>query len=218
MMYFAYPNAHLGQFVGCVRYLSLPPHQTPDPSYHEAKPNTPDFEAVHTAVRDLVPERAEQLDQGTVGQVYEQADQVGGWGGATLDFAYLLALVRCSRPLVLEACADLGDVWCIGEIGFLMDTSSLRAVDPLGFAAKLEGFLAQAHNGDRLLLVPSANVFPPQLNTCRAHQVQLLSLRAFRTALLTARTAASWPKPAVIHVSPRELELLVTTLFAPPQP
>jgi hypothetical protein len=218
MMHFACPNVYQGQFAGCVRYLSLPPSQEPGLPYQEARPRTPHLPEVYDAMQALVPERAEQLDQGTLGQVYETADQVGGWQGTTLDFAYLLALVRCSRPLVPEACADLGDVWCIGEIGFLMDTPSLRAVDPLGFAAKLEGFLAQAHNGDRLLLVPSANVFPPQLNTCRAHQVQLLSLRAFRTALLTARTAASWPKPAVIHVSPRELELLVTTLFAPPQP
>jgi hypothetical protein len=216
MMHFAYPNVHLHQFAGCVRYLSLPPHQVPGPPYRLANPRTPHLQVVHDAVQDLVPERTEQLLQGTLGEVYETADQDGVWQGATLDLAYFLALVRCSRQCVLEACADLGDVWCMGELNMLGDTWSLNAMDQSVFAAKLEGFLAQAHDGDRLFLVPAANVFQSHYNTCRAHQVQVLSLQAFRTALPTARVAGRWPEPAVVLVGTRELRLLVDMLFERP--
>jgi hypothetical protein len=157
MRHIAYPNVHQGQFACCVRYLSLPPHQAPGPSYHQANPRTPHLKVVHDAMQALVPERTDQLAQDTLGQVYERADQDGVWQGTSLDLAYFLALVRCSRPCVLEAYAGLGDVWCTGELDVLGDTWSLHAVDQPGFAAKLDGFLAQG--SDRLFLVPAANVF-----------------------------------------------------------
>jgi hypothetical protein len=46
--------------------------------------------------------------------------------------------------------------------------------------------------------------------------VQVLSLRALRNVLAMARAAGRWSEPAVVHVGTRELELLVDTLFAPP--
>jgi hypothetical protein len=122
MMHLAYPNVHLGQFEACARYLSLPPRQAPGPPYRLATPKTPHLKVVHDAMQALVPERGEQLDTGTLGQVYETADKEGAWQGASLDLAYLLALIRCSRPFVLEAFADLGDVWCTGEIDVLGGT------------------------------------------------------------------------------------------------
>ena len=217
MMHIAYPNVHLGQFVGCGRYLSLPPGQAPGEPYHPANPRTPNRQAVYDAVEALIPERGVQFAQGTLGQVYEKADKQGAWQGTSLDLAYLLALVRCSRQCVLEACMGLGDVWCTGEIGVLGDTRSLRAVDPLGFEAKLRGFLAQVHDGDRLFLVPAANVFFQwQRDACDTHQVQILTLVEFGTVLAKAQGAGESPAPAVVLVGTRELRRLVATLFAPP--
>jgi hypothetical protein len=158
MMHFAYPIVHQGQFAGCVRYLSLPPHQAPGTPYKLAYPRTPHLQAVHAAVQNLVPKRVEQLAQGTLGQVYERADQPVPSQGASLDLAYFLALIWCSRRLVLEACADFGDVWCTGELEVQGNTRSLKFVDQWGFDTKLTGFLAQAHDGDHLFFVPAANV------------------------------------------------------------
>jgi hypothetical protein len=47
MRHIAYPNVYQGQFVGCVRYLSLPPSQALGPPYQQANPRTPHLKMVH---------------------------------------------------------------------------------------------------------------------------------------------------------------------------
>jgi hypothetical protein len=47
MRHIAYPNVYHGQFVGCVRYLSLPPSQALGPPYQQANPRTPHLQVVH---------------------------------------------------------------------------------------------------------------------------------------------------------------------------
>jgi hypothetical protein len=92
----------------------------------------------------------------------------------------------------------------------------LGAVTPREFDAKLAGFLAQAHDHDRLFLVPAANISQTQRDRCDAHQVQVLTLKAFGTTLTTARTTGRWPRPAVVQVDSRELPQLVAMLFHRP--
>ena len=96
------------------------------------------------------------------------------------------------------------------------NTCPLEAVTPREFKAKLEGFLAQAPDRDRLFLVPAANVSQMQRDRCEAHQVQVLTLKAFGATLATARIAGHWPGPAVVQVDARELPQLVDMLFRKP--
>jgi Novel STAND NTPase 1 len=213
MMHFTYPNAQRGQFQACVRFLSLPPAQAPDLPYEVADPRTPNKTDVFMAVEELVPERQEQVVQGTAAQVYEIADVPGPWQGASLDFAYLLALIRCSRPCILEALADAGDVWCTGELRMVEGRPMLRMVEQPSFDAKLTGFLAQPH--DRLFLVPAANFTSTHTDLCHQHQVRVLTLAAFREALPAALASGSWPAPGVVLVGTYELPLLSATLFQP---
>src|SRR5262249_19307479 len=221
MMHLAYPNVKQTQFQACVRYLSLPQAQAPQPPYGLADPKTPNLTAVHHVVQEFVPERVDQLVQGTIAQVYEIADEPGAWQGSSLDLAYLLALIRCSRPFALETLADAGDVWCTGALGVLDGHPMLQGVDQPGFNAKLDGFLAQRH--DRLFLVPAANFTSAHTDLCHQHQVQVLTLAAFRGALPAALAAGGWSIPGVVLVGTHELPLLSATLFQPaparaPQP
>src|SRR5262249_96607 len=210
MMHLAYPNVQQAQFQACVRYLSLPQSEAP-PSYGLADPRTPNLTAVHQAVQELVPERVEQLVQGKIAQVYEIADALGPWQGSSLDLAYLLALIRCSRPCTLEALADAGDVWCTGALGVLDGHTVLQGVEQTGFNAKVAGFLAQRR--DRLFLVPSANFTTAHTDLCQQHQVQILTLAAFREALPEALAARSWPVSSVVLIGTYEVPLLSASLF-----
>jgi hypothetical protein len=215
-MHLAYPNVQEGQFRACVRYRSFPPDQASDLSYRPANPRTPNLRDIHTAAEVLVPERTGQVVQGTVAQVFELADAPGIWQGTSLDFAYLLAFIRCSRPLLLETLGGVGDVWCTGEIGIREGQPELRGVEQPGFDAKLAGFLAQPR--DRLFLVPSANVGAPQSNLCRTHQVQVCELATFCAALPGILTAGVWPEPMVVLVGSGEVRRLAAALFQLPPP
>jgi hypothetical protein len=164
------------------------------------------------AVQFLVPERMPQY----LGQVYEYADKPGTWPGPSLEFAYLLALVRCSRSFRLEASADLGDVWCTGGIAF-EGTPRLRT-EELELTAKLDGFLEQAHKCDRLFFVPSSSLNQSHYDKCLARRVDFFSLEQFRPVLTKALKDGRSPAPAVIHVRPNELQELVKMLFESPRP
>src|SRR5205823_8675301 len=132
-------------------------------------PITSNLTAVHHAVQEFVPERVDQIVQGTSAQVYQIADTQGPWQGPSLDLAYLLALIRCSRRLALEVLADAGDVWCTGMLGVLDGHPVLQGVGQPDFQAKLDGFLAQRH--DRLFLAPAANFTSAHTDLCQQHQV-----------------------------------------------
>jgi hypothetical protein len=124
MMHIAYPNAYDGQFRACVRYLSLPLDQAPGLPYVPVRPanliaNLDDIRQVRLY---LIPKWLER-SQGT--DVYAKPDLPGVWQGDSLDLAYLLASIRCVRPLVLETLKGSGDVWCTGVIRVKEDRSPI---------------------------------------------------------------------------------------------
>lgn len=211
MMHIAYPNAYDGQFCACVRYRSLPLDQAPGPPYLPARPNTrtSTLTDIHQATLHLIPNWL-QRSQGT--DVYEKPDLPGIWQGDSLGLAYLLARIRCARPLVLETLEGGGDVWCTGVIQVLGDGKPvLQDVDGGPFRAKLEKFVAQSP--DRFFLVPAANIWPEISQVCREHNVRVLSLPAFREALQAAIATGLWQDKVVIPIQKTELPLLVDLLF-----
>src|SRR5262245_40477142 len=110
MMHIVFPNVHPeGKFLGCVRCLSLPPAQAPGPPSvpTPAIPRTNNLVAVHMAVETLLPEWPERMVREDAAQIYQITDGAGEWKGTSLDFTYLLALVRCVRTLVLEQLTDV---------------------------------------------------------------------------------------------------------------
>lgn len=115
MMHIAYPTVDTmvlkRPFWGCVRYRSLA--QDPGNPYCLAIAHSPNRVAVLAAVHTLIPE---SLLREPSARVYEIADVPGPSAGASLDFAYFLATIRCVRALRLEALQDAGDVWCTGAI------------------------------------------------------------------------------------------------------
>jgi len=222
MMHLAYPNVRGTQFLGCVRYVSLSPALAPGTPYAPPplSPPTPNLELVRTAVQDLIAEWSALQDRNDAADVYQIADAGAGIGaGTSLDLAYLLSLIRCVRPLELEALGGAGDVWCTGALGYVVGEPVLQAVSQPQFDTKLTAFCQQAHRQhtpDRLFFVPSANVAAHQSKLCDQHHVRILSLAGFREALVEARVAGCWTDPAVIRVGNRELKRLVATIFQPP--
>src|SRR5262245_3789431 len=165
MIHFAYPNVAYPNvqnehghpfYVGCVRYRSLPTSEPPPPGYRPATADTPHRTVILAALETLAPECAAQLWPGTSIRLYETAD----WGlppghGSSLNLAYLLALIHCGRSCVGEDVEEMRDVWCTGAIELEGDPRQpvLHEVDPPGFQAKVEGFLAQTR--DRFFFVPT---------------------------------------------------------------
>lgn len=212
MIHLAYPNVENGRLSACVRYLSLPGEQEPGPLYYPATPNAGNLMAVRQATRDLIPEWGQR---GYEARVYEKRDLPGTLRGDSLELTYFLALVRCVYPLVLEAVAEVGDVWGTGVMEYLNGKPVLKYVQEPGFTAKLAGFLAQAP--DRIFLVPAANVYHEQEHICREHDVHVLTLPAFREAVQVARATGRWPDKVVVTLEGFELLELVDTLFKRPR-
>jgi uncharacterized RDD family membrane protein YckC len=206
-MHIAFPNVHHG-FEGCVRYLSVPSETSPGEDYTLAGSEVTHLEWVTQATLDLAPEWQEQ---GLRSLVWQRADVPGSWMGASLAFAYLLASIRCARPLILEKLADAGDIWCTGAIGYADDTSILKPVSATQFHDKLAGFFQQT--ADRLFFVPAANVAQPQFRLCQTHGVGVLTLTQFLATLPAALANGTWPTRTVVLVAPRELPALVGSCF-----
>lgn len=218
MMHVAYPIVSDYAFRGCVRYLSLP--QAPGSSYTPAafellRMQTSNATIIHMATLQLAPEWREQ---GYQSQVYEKPDvpDTDIPKGDSLDLAYLLASIRCTRRLVLDALEDAGDLWCTGALALVDDQPVLRAVGEPGFTAKLQGFEVQTH--DRLFLVPAVNMVSDHYQFCQEHNVAVLSLDAFRRRLPEALAAGRWATKVVITVDGPELPRLVATLLPQQRP
>ena len=107
---------------------------------------------------------------------------------------------------MLEAVADVGDVWCTGAIQTHGEDPRLLGVEPRDFDAKLTGFLAQPR--DRLFLVPAAKFTPILGNVCRAHQVRVHTLATFCAVLPGILAAGVWPEPMVVQVGSGEVQRL----------
>ena len=226
VMHLAFPNVRRDshgrpQFWGCVRWRSL---SAGTPALGEPYGRTTELRGLDDAIVDmaieiLVPEwRA----QGYTVELYHIADEgLKYWQGPSMAFTYLLAAIRCARPLALTTVGNLGDVWCTGALGQLapngqdipVTTPILKAVTPAEFQAKLAGFCTQPQ--DRLFFVPSSNITDEEKALCEKHGVQVLSFAGFRERLHTARGGWTEP-PAVIRVGTLELGRLVATLFQPP--
>ncbi len=213
-MHLAYPNVDaqiLGHpFWGCVRYLSLA--QAPVSPYRPATVQTPHQNDVLSVVEALVPE---WLDRTSSARVHEIADAHYPLAGASLDFAYFLATIRCVRSLRLEALQDAGDVWCTGTIERRSHNEpALGTVTEVDFACKLQGFLNQTH--DRLFFIPAPNMAEDLRSLCADYCVPVLSFRTFYARLDQACTTGSWPEPTVIAVGLTQLRELVGALFPCP--
>jgi hypothetical protein len=211
MMHIVYPNAYNEkEFCGCVRYLSLPLDQAPPPPYDSVRlaTLTSTLTDIELARQYLIPnwrDRSQGMD------VYARSDKSDIWPGDSLDLAYLLASIRCVRPLVLETLEDAGDVWCTGVIRVLKEDGPpmLEHVDDGPFQAKLNGFITQP--SDRFFLVPDANFRFEHSQLCHKHNVRVLSLSAFEDALQAARALGQGK--VVIPIKVDELPLLVDLFF-----
>ena len=190
------------------------------------EPRTPNSDILRDyVVPFLVPKRVKQLSTDShpdiLREVYERADreELGVGVGASLDFAYLLAVVWCSRSFTLEAYPDLGDVWCTGRIDFEADKPRLSSqIDIKAFDLKLEGFLEQTQGGDRLFFVPRGIFKKSHSDRCRSHDVQVLPLKAFLDDRARVLRTGELPVSTVILVDHDQLQTLVDTLFEPRRP
>jgi tetratricopeptide (TPR) repeat protein len=210
MIHFAYPNVAQGTFLGCGRYVAWPAAQPPPQGYTGAMSiESTNPQAVYAAALQLAPELRTMEDTALVYERRDRAEQE--YRGDSLDLAYLLATIHCAWPLRLSNGSDHGDIWCTGRITYLAGQPWLDAVAQPGFDRKLEAFV-RAQQQDCLFVVPAANLHPHHKHHCREHGVQVLTLDAFAAA------GESWPTKRVLPVAGDELPLLVTTLFAIPQP
>lgn len=218
MTHLAFPNIRRdgprsSRFWGCVRCLSLPVEQSPlGPPYARTELRTFYPEVTARAVALLIPEAQEHSTE-----IYHIADAgLTMWQGPSMEFTYLLAQIRCSRPLALQAADDLGDIWCTGAVGIEGTMPVLKTVTQAGFQAKLAGFCAQTQ--DHLFFVPQGNLTGEARGLCATSQVSVLSLTDFRLQRAVAPEAGRWTgPPAVIGVGTLELPRVVATLFQPPK-
>jgi hypothetical protein len=145
MMPIAYSNILLELvFRGCGRLLSLHPDHhpaTPVPGYRRAEPQAVDMDCVLRAIVHFAPEYRRQGIQHPA--VYQRENGRGReYGWRSQEFAYLLAALRCVRPLRAALAGLPGDISCTGRIVQHGTTFALSLVDPETFVAKREAFLA----------------------------------------------------------------------------
>lgn len=222
MMHFAYPN--IGRdpkdntklyFIGCGRYLSLLPEQVPNNTYTLANPQQ-DFADV-CSVQSAACFLARELWASTARKalVYETRDQSSPrYHGHSLELAYLLAFIRCARPLRLEQTGLSGDIWCTGTITCVADKPRLYSVSTPEFDLKLKHFLGQSQ--DRIFLVPAPNLLQHHRLLCEDHHVPLRPLAECPSDMAAWVLGGLEGDKVVIPIMPDELSELVRLLFTAP--
>jgi len=162
MIHFAFPNVnHMkGLFIGCNRYAvfkseSLSHEDLSKKKYAAAAPLSMNLSEVIEAA-SILTNNASNMEY----QIFEKKDKSEQYIGDSLDLAYLLSLVRCSKELNKELINNLkGDIWCTGCIDLKGTEPLLKSVDRDGFKIKLNAFLSQ-NNYDQLFICPDANLMP----------------------------------------------------------
>lgn len=205
MIRFAYPNVDGSYcFIGCGRYAVFSENEQPGNGYAIVRrPNTSDIEEIRETALQLAPTH-ETLRR----FIYEIKDRVEQpYQGASLDLAYLLALIHCSLPSNFPESSQ--DIWCTGRISHHENRPILKSVDQEMFDIKLKAFLT-AENPDRVFIVPEANF---------DHHVSLaLDRYADVTAFFLHELSAEllFERKIIVKVRRDELALLRDVLFESP--
>lgn len=200
MTHFAYPNIDAsGRFVGCGRYAALKDGLAPDENYRRVKqPNTPNITEIHEAALALAPTgddiRRELCERRDVPDYPYQ--------GASLDLAYLLALIYCKRPLKFAAAAH--DFWCTGVVAYPDASPILKPVDGAKFESKLKAFLAAS--------TPETIFFAHEANVAHLHPaVAVMSVQEVSPERV-------FDQKTIVTIGRGDLPLLVALLFESPPP
>ncbi len=170
--HFAYPNVlpRSGVYVGCGRYTVFSKGETPLAGYDEVldAPMTPNRNLLVRAVQLL---GAEGYQAGNrLFHIQDQTEYI--YQGDSLDLAWLLAQVYCSRK---NYCCAESDIWCTGILGLDNDGVHLLGVNHDGFCLKLKAFLNSA-NRDKLFIVPLVNMNSQTLALCEEAGVEVCQL------------------------------------------
>jgi len=210
---FAYPNVAKGQFIGCGRYLAHSSRQVLDSRYKVAEPKAQNVSKIMAAAALLAPVSQEAI-------VYEMQDEPAhGYQGDSLDFAFFLAQISCSRRLRLDSVSDSRDIWCTGRIELVENKYPFLEglLEQAQFDVKLAAFLDDSENTHRdpVFIVSVANMTPKNTRLCQQYDVSILSFSEFQT--LTRFPEELFAKKIVIRLQGNELEPLVQELFESPK-
>lgn len=209
MIRFVYPNVKQEKFTGCGRYVVLPPGQTPDQGVRSAEPNSPNIGKVSMSAAMLA-----QVSTDSKCAVYEIKDHDQLYQGASLDLAYLLALVNCSREVTLNSKKESRDIWCTGSIDIIDGKRPfLDPVYPKEFNIKLREFLSES-NDDSVFIVPAANFHPNHEIICKENNARTLSVKEIQS--LTNASQELFKKKTLIKVQGDELSSLIDVFFQKP--
>jgi hypothetical protein len=205
MIHFAYPNVipKKGLFIGCGRYGVLHQEFTLKPEYIEVSeaPNTPNRSHLEYALQLLAPA---SYDSDRI--VVEKKDQPSyRYQGNSLDLAYFLAHTHRSKDLKKQVS---GDIWCTGAIEVKDGTPFLHKVEESGFQLKLMHFLDQ-QNGDKLFIVPAANIQRERLTTAALEGAEVKSIHQLKDNSSPLNTTTK----TILKVLPNELPELIDLLF-----
>lgn len=208
MIRFVYPNVNERfQFAGCGRFLTtIPSDPLLKSSYHLANPNVGHLSKITTAAAFFARDSFE-----TEQEVYEcQDDPMTYYCGDSMGLAYLLSLIKRSRPL---RWGDLNgfpfDIWCTGTIEIYGEKPYVGNVYQNLFDKKLEAFLQDPH--DMMFIVPVANLKPAHTDLFDAYNVVVCTPDLLQTCSLQNMRQGK----IIIKVHGDELERLVENIFLP---
>ncbi len=204
---FVYPNADIRneRFIGCGRLAGFRVDEEPEDGYE-----IPDFDSselghVSEAASILV---RESVDSNCY--ICEKKDDPSeDYRGDSLDLAYLLATISCSRTLTLRL--SNRDIWCTGCIEIAGATPLLQRVFSEPFRVKLEAFLSN-DNLDPLFIVPDVNIDQKlrfDLHLDRREDVRVASLKDLPIHDFSRQKI-------ILRVCRNELPVLVDALFKAP--
>lgn len=205
MIHFVYPNVKVNnkekKFIGCGRYAML---LSREEGYEVADPKTPNLTNIHNVVSILAPE----FDP-TKNVLYERKENpTGRYMGESLDLAYLLALINCSRKVKVDI---KHDIWCTGSIDWASGLPFLNAVKPVGFDIKLRAFLSE-DNRDNLFIIPMTNIQAVHAALFQETDVNVVSVSQFQN--LSSQEISEGK--TIIKVRGDELKALVDCIFDVP--
>ncbi len=205
--HFAYPNVlpRKKTFIGCGRYTVFADGEKVDSTYNEVQgaPLTPNKSNLKRAVQLLA---AESYDSAK--NLYHQQDNLEEtYQGDSLDLAWFLAHILRARKIKHT---PVTDIWCTGVIQVDGSGPHLMDVDPTGFALKLAAFLDK-RNGDKLFIVPLANLDSKAQRMCENSEVQVVRMGGNEICNMSCLNTKT-----VLKIPADGLPELLNFLFIPP--